>query len=66
MNKTVIKGTPLQNSIKPTEMYLIKGKLDLLPQCGLANINTKEFYFVAVIFASLSRRTAPSLNGGHG
>ena len=32
INKTVIKGTPLQNSIKPTEIYLIVGKSDLLPR----------------------------------
>ena len=31
INNTVIKGTPLQNSIKPTEMYLTVGKSDLLP-----------------------------------
>jgi len=31
MNKTVIKGTPLHNSIKPTEKYLITGSSDLLP-----------------------------------
>ena len=30
INKTVIKGTPLQNSIKPIDEYLIIGKLDLL------------------------------------
>ena len=32
INNTVIKGTPLQNSIKPTEIYLSVGKLDLLPK----------------------------------
>ena len=31
INNTVINGTPLQNSIKPTEIYLNVGKLDLLP-----------------------------------
>tara|TARA_B100001741_G_scaffold280054_1_gene253010 strand:+ start:352 stop:576 length:225 start_codon:yes stop_codon:yes gene_type:complete len=32
MNNTVIKGTPRQNSIKPTDIYLTVGKLDLLPK----------------------------------
>ena len=32
INKTVIKGTPLQNSIIPIDMYLIIGKSDLLPK----------------------------------
>tara|TARA_B100001250_G_scaffold954_1_gene870 strand:+ start:1386 stop:1610 length:225 start_codon:yes stop_codon:yes gene_type:complete len=32
MNNTVINGTPLQNSIKPTEIYLTVGKSDLLPK----------------------------------
>ena len=31
INNTVINGTPLQNSIKPTEIYLIVGSSDLLP-----------------------------------
>ena len=31
INKTVIRGTPLQNSINPIEKYLITGRLDLLP-----------------------------------
>tara|TARA_B100002051_G_scaffold121276_1_gene115484 strand:+ start:295 stop:564 length:270 start_codon:yes stop_codon:yes gene_type:complete len=31
INNTVIRGTPLQNSIKPTEIYLMVGKEDLLP-----------------------------------
>ena len=35
MNKTVIKGTPLQNSIYPTDIYLIIGKLDLLPNAKI-------------------------------
>ena len=30
--KTVIKGTPLHNSIKPIDVYLIAGKFDLLPK----------------------------------
>jgi len=32
MNKTVIKGTPLQNSIKPIDENLITGAADLLPK----------------------------------
>ena len=32
MNKTVISGTPLQNSINPTEIYLRVGNSDLLPK----------------------------------
>ncbi len=32
INNTVIKGTPLQNSIKPTEIYLTVGNTDLLPK----------------------------------
>ena len=31
MNKTVISGTPLQNSMKPIEKYRIVGNSDLLP-----------------------------------
>ena len=32
INKTVINGTPLQNSIKPIDAYLITGYEDLLPR----------------------------------
>ena len=32
MNNTVINGTPLQNSINPTEIYLSVGNVDLLPR----------------------------------
>jgi len=32
INKTVIKGTPLQNSIKPMEEYLVTGVEDLRPK----------------------------------
>jgi hypothetical protein len=47
MNNTVINGTPLQNSIKPIEIYLINGKLDLLPNAkaipiGKQNIKQKK------------------------
>tara|TARA_B100000780_G_scaffold250559_1_gene196758 strand:+ start:2378 stop:2665 length:288 start_codon:yes stop_codon:yes gene_type:complete len=47
INKTVINGTPLHNSIKPMEQYLTAGKLDLLPRAkntpiGKQKINAKE------------------------
>tara|TARA_B100000902_G_C26865798_1_gene695254 strand:+ start:323 stop:592 length:270 start_codon:yes stop_codon:yes gene_type:complete len=32
MNNTVINGTPLQNSINPTDTYLSVGNDDLLPK----------------------------------
>ena len=32
MNKTVINGTPLQNSMNTTEVYFINGSSDLLPR----------------------------------
>ena len=32
INKTVINGTPRQNSMNPIEIYLIIGKSDLLPK----------------------------------
>ena len=35
INKTVIKGTPLQNSIYPTETYLITGRFDLRPKAKI-------------------------------
>ena len=42
INKTVIKGTPLQNSIKPTEIYLIRGKFDLLPRAKTIPIGKQK------------------------
>ena len=47
INKTVIKGTPLQNSINPIEIYLIIGRSDLLPKdknnpTGKQNIKQKN------------------------
>tara|TARA_Y100000996_G_scaffold109642_1_gene81033 strand:+ start:236 stop:514 length:279 start_codon:yes stop_codon:yes gene_type:complete len=47
INKTVINGTPLQNSIKPMEIYLIVGSADLLPKAkniptGKQNIKQKN------------------------
>ena len=46
MNNTVIKGTPLHNSINPIDVYLMAGSLDLLPNAkivpiGKHNINAK-------------------------
>ena len=47
INNTVIKGTPLQNSIIPIDIYLITGKSDLLPKdkkspIGKQNIKQKK------------------------
>tara|TARA_Y100000590_G_scaffold421428_1_gene525097 strand:+ start:364 stop:636 length:273 start_codon:yes stop_codon:yes gene_type:complete len=47
INNTVIKGTPLQNSIIPMDIYLIMGKSDLLPKdkkspIGKQNIKQKN------------------------
>tara|TARA_B100000401_G_scaffold167268_1_gene111828 strand:+ start:181 stop:462 length:282 start_codon:yes stop_codon:yes gene_type:complete len=47
INKTVIRGTPLQNSINPMQIYLINGKSDLLPKAnaipiGKQNIRQKK------------------------
>ena len=47
MNNTVIRGTPLQNSIMPIDIYLIIGKSDLLPKdkkspTGKQNIKQKN------------------------
>tara|TARA_B100002051_G_scaffold225827_1_gene221312 strand:+ start:400 stop:654 length:255 start_codon:yes stop_codon:yes gene_type:complete len=47
INKTVIRGTPLQNSIMPIDIYLIIGKSDLLPKdknrpIGKQNIKQKK------------------------
>ena len=47
INKKVIKGTPLQNSIIPIDIYLIIGKSDLLPNdkkspIGKQNIRQKN------------------------
>ena len=46
INKTVINGTPLHNSIKPIEEYLIAGNFDLRPKAknipiGKHNIKAK-------------------------
>jgi hypothetical protein len=42
INRTVINGTPLQNSIKPIEIYLINGKLDLLPNAKAIPIGKQK------------------------
>tara|TARA_B000000565_G_scaffold250583_1_gene223290 strand:- start:47 stop:271 length:225 start_codon:yes stop_codon:yes gene_type:complete len=35
MNNTVISGTPRQNSMKPTEIYLNVGNEDRLPKANI-------------------------------
>jgi len=42
INKTVIKGTPLQNSINPSEEYLIVGNSDLLPKASIIPIGKQN------------------------
>tara|TARA_B100000767_G_scaffold251718_1_gene254946 strand:+ start:2140 stop:2748 length:609 start_codon:yes stop_codon:yes gene_type:complete len=42
INKTVIKGTPLHNSIKPIEEYLTAGKSDLLPKAKKTPIGKQK------------------------
>ena len=42
INKTVIRGTPRQNSIKPTEIYLINGNPDLLPRANAIPIGKQK------------------------
>ena len=42
INNTVIKGTPLQNSMKPIDMYLIKGNPDLLPRAKAIPIGKQK------------------------
>tara|TARA_Y100000591_G_C21259325_1_gene417342 strand:+ start:274 stop:534 length:261 start_codon:yes stop_codon:yes gene_type:complete len=42
MKSTVINGTPLQNSIKPIEIYLIKGNPDLLPSANAIPIGKQK------------------------
>ena len=42
INKTVISGTPLQNSIKPTDIYLINGNSDLRPRAKAIPIGKQK------------------------
>jgi len=42
INKTVIKGTPLHNSINPMEEYFIAGKSDLLPSARKTPIGKQK------------------------
>ena len=42
INKTVINGTPLQNSIKPIDIYLINGNPDLLPKAKAIPIGKQK------------------------
>tara|TARA_B100001741_G_scaffold38653_1_gene27454 strand:+ start:275 stop:583 length:309 start_codon:yes stop_codon:yes gene_type:complete len=42
INRTVIKGTPLQNSMKPMDIYLINGNPDLLPNAKAIPIGKQK------------------------
>ena len=42
MNNTVIKGTPLQNSINEMEIYLVVGKSDLLAKAKIIPIGKQK------------------------
>ena len=56
INKTVIKGTPLQNSINPIEIYLRVGNSDLLPKAknipnGKQKIKQKNAILLKKLFS---------------
>ena len=67
INNTVIKGTPLHNSINPTEIYLIAGNDDLLPRAKNTPIGKQKSIAKAEIInvrdkppqAALSTYTSP-------
>ena len=69
INKTVIKGTPLQSSMKPIEIYLIAGKEDLLPRAKITPIGKQKSIAKAEIIkvnerppqAALSTYSSPKL-----
>ena len=42
MNKTVIKGTPLQNSINERDEYLTTAKSDLLPRATSFQLENRK------------------------
>jgi hypothetical protein len=42
INNTVIKGTPLQNSINDSEEYLTTARLDLLPRANIIPIGKQK------------------------
>ena len=42
INRTVIKGTPLQNSINPRDEYLTVGKDDLRPKANIIPIGKQN------------------------
>jgi hypothetical protein len=42
INKTVIKGTPLQNSMNERDEYLTTGKSDLLPRASIMPIGKQK------------------------
>ena len=55
INKTVIKGTPLQNSIKPIDMYLINGNPDLLPKAKAIPIGKQKIKQKKEIMTTIKR-----------
>ena len=69
INRTVIRGTPLQSSIKPIEIYLIAGKEDLLPRAKITPIGKQKSIANAEIIkvnerppqAALSTYSSPKL-----
>ena len=70
MNKTVIKGTPLQSSIKPIEMYFIAGNDDRLPKAKITPIGKQKSIAKAEIMkvndrppqAALSTYSSPNFH----
>ena len=69
INKTVIRGTPLQSSIKPIEIYFIAGKDDLRPNAKITPIGKQKSIANAEIIkvnerppqAALSTYSSPKL-----
>ena len=69
INNTVIKGTPLQSSIKPIEIYFIAGKDDLLPKAKITPTGKQKSIANAEIIkvnerppqAALSTYSSPKL-----
>ena len=49
INKTVIRGTPLQSSIKPIDIYFIAGKSDLRPKAKKTPIGKQKIIAKAEI-----------------
>ena len=68
MNNTVIKGTPLQNSINPIDIYLIRGKPDLLPSAKAIPIGKQKIKQKKDIIKVNDKRTVDSneqVNASH-